>query len=62
MEGHVKNFFLFSGITDADLLKRKTLSELIKPWPVRQKQVEEFLKDVANFHTGNNGYISYTMA
>nr|CAB3232481.1 bifunctional coenzyme A synthase [Phallusia mammillata] len=38
------------GITDAGLLKRKILSELIKPWEQRKIQVEHFLRDIANIY------------
>ncbi|CAK8674916.1 bifunctional coenzyme A synthase-like [Clavelina lepadiformis] len=40
---------LLIGLTDGKMLERKTLHELIKPWSLRKKQLENFLCDVADY-------------
>jgi len=45
---------LYLGLTDGDMLDRKTLSDLIKPWEARKQNLANFICDIAHFYTKDN--------
>ena len=51
----VLNFFL--GLTDGEMLEKKTLFDLINPWKIRQQELTNFICDIAHFQEKVEGYL-----